>query len=236
MNSIRTSPDRLLVISDNERLTAQLADHPGTRPHILSACADADQAVVEAAQGNHDLILLDMDSSLPGRDGWEVLSALRTVSTVPVVLLSAFADEQARVRGLMAGADDYLHKPFSILELGVRIRALLRRVSLERNAGVEPVIPGTLQLCGDDLQALYGGQDLALTSTEYRLLQVLFEHQDQVLSKPFLYREVLCRDCGRHDRSLDLHVSNLRKKLKKAGVPGSPLRTVWGQGYALDVP
>jgi len=135
------------------------------------------------------------------------------------------------------GADDYLPKPFSMAELAVRVAAVLRRVALERGAGQRPR-HGHLRLDGlaldlDTETARYRDRVLDLTVTEFRLLRVFLEQADQVLSKAFLYQTVLLRGYGRHDRSLDLHVSHLRRKLRAAGVPGQPLRTVWGQGYTL---
>jgi two-component system, OmpR family, response regulator PfeR len=183
------------------------------------------------ASGNFDLVLLDI--LLPGLNGLELLGQLRHKSPVPVIVVSALGDEQARIQGLIGGADDYLPKPFSMAELAVRVEAVLRRVSMERHRAVLPDSVGGLVLQEAEQTACYRQQDLGLTTTEFRLLQVLLEHRDQVLSKPFLYQTVLYRGCGRHDRSLDLHVSHLRRKLRDAGVPESTVRTVWGQGYTL---
>ena len=184
-----------------------------------------------AASGDFDLVLLDI--LLPGLNGLELLAQLRRKSPVPVIVVSALGDEQARIQGLIGGADDYLPKPFSMAELAVRVEALLRRVSLERHRPALTETAGGLVLDEASQGASYRHQDLGLTGTEFRLLQVLLEHRDQVLSKPFLYQAVLYRGWGRHDRSLDLHVSHLRRKLRAAGVSESTVRTVWGQGYTL---
>lgn len=174
-----------------------------------------------------------LDILLPGLNGLELLASLRQRCTVPVIVVSALGDEEARIQGLISGADDYVAKPFSMAELGVRVDAILRRVALERNLHGQLVQAGGLQLRDADQIGLFNGRDLELTTTEFRLLQVLMEHAGQILSKPFLYQAVLHRGCGRHDRSLDLHVSHLRRKLRDAGMPDSPVRTVWGQGYTL---
>lgn len=231
MNAAAQIPSRLLVIEDDAVLSAHLHDFLSERRYQVTVCVDGAQGLTAAASGNFDLVLLDI--LLPGLNGLELLSQLRHRSPVPVIVVSALGDEQARIQGLISGADDYLPKPFSMAELAVRIEAVLRRVSMERHRAVLPDSVGGLVLQEADETACYRQCDLGLTTTEFRLLQVLLEHRDQVLSKPFLYQAVLYRGCGRHDRSLDLHVSHLRRKLRDAGVPESTVRTVWGQGYTL---
>jgi len=235
MNAITNCPSRLLVIEDDPVLSADLGDYFRDRNHRVTLCRDGGEGLTLARDGDFDLVLLDI--LLPGLDGLALLARLRETSPVPVILLSALGDEQDRITGLVRGADDYLPKPFSMAELAVRVAAVLRRVALERGAGQRPR-HGHLRLDGltldlDTETAGYRDQPLDLTVTEFRLLRVFLEQSDQVLSKAFLYQTVLHRGYGRHDRSLDLHVSHLRRKLRAAGVPGQPLRTVWGQGYTL---
>ena len=233
MNAIAQIPARLLVIEDDSVLSGHLYDYFSERHYLVSQCSDGPAGLEAAASGDYDLVLLDI--LLPGLNGLELLNALRQQSPVPVIVVSALGDEQARIQGLINGADDYLPKPFSMAELAVRVDAVLRRVALERvrpeDEGLESV--GKLVLRDHDLVALYRHTNLGLTNTEFRLLQVLLEHRDTVLSKPFLYQAVLHRGCGRHDRSLDLHISHVRRKLRDAGAPESAVRTVWGQGYTL---
>ncbi len=227
-------PSRLLVIEDDPVLCTDLGNYFRDRNHRITLCRDGGEGLALARDGDFDLVLLDI--LLPGLDGLALLARLRETSTVPVILLSALGDEQDRITGLVRGADDYLPKPFSMAELAVRVAAVLRRVALERGAA-QPR-HGHLRLEGlsldlDTETARYRERPLDLTVTEFRLLRVFLEQCDQVLSKAFLYQTVLHRGYGRHDRSLDLHVSHLRRKLRAAGVPGQPLRTVWGQGYTL---
>jgi len=233
MNAIAQIPARLLVIEDDSVLSGHLHDYFSARHYLVSQCSEGLAGLEAAASGDYDLVLLDI--LLPGLNGLELLNALRQQSPVPVIVVSALGDEQARIQGLINGADDYLPKPFSMAELAVRVDAVLRRVALERvrpeEEGLESV--GKLVLRDHDMVALYRHMDLGLTNTEFRLLQVLLEHRDTVLSKPFLYQAVLHRGCGRHDRSLDLHISHLRRKLRDGGAPESAVRTVWGQGYTL---
>ncbi|WP_290518147.1 response regulator transcription factor [Alcanivorax sp.] len=233
MNAIAQIPARLLVIEDDAVLSGHLRDYFSERHYLVSLCAEGPAGLEAAASGDYDLVLLDI--LLPGLNGLELLNALRQQSPVPVIVVSALGDEQARIQGLINGADDYLPKPFSMAELAVRADAVLRRVALERvrpgDEGLESV--GKLVLREHDMVAFYRHTDLGLTNTEFRLLQVLLEHRDAVLSKPFLYQAVLHRGCGRHDRSLDLHISHVRRKLRDVGAPESAVRTVWGQGYTL---
>ncbi len=240
MNAIPCFAPRLLVIEDDAVLGRHLEEFLTDRQYSVTLCNEGPRGLAEAGSGAYQMVLLDI--LLPGLNGLELLAELRKVSPVPVIVVSALGDEQARIQGLISGADDYLPKPFSMAELGVRIDAVLRRVNLERQTSIElraenpepGVQSGALALSDHEESAAFHGQDMGLTSTEYRLLKILVEHGDQVLSKPFLYQTVLYRGCGRHDRSLDLHVSHLRRKLRAAGVPDSPLRTVWGQGYTLE--
>tara|TARA_B100000446_G_scaffold160424_2_gene159315 strand:+ start:2488 stop:3249 length:762 start_codon:yes stop_codon:yes gene_type:complete len=231
MNAIAQLSPRLLVIEDDAVLGQHLHAYLSERRYQVCVCDDGEKGLSEASSGQYDLVLLDI--LLPGLNGLELLAALRKNSTVPVIVVSALGDEEARIEGLIGGADDYVPKPFSMAELGVRIDAVLRRVALERQVHQELESSGGLALHDAEQQACYNGKDLALTTTEFRLLQVLLENRGQVLSKPHLYQAVLHRGCGRHDRSLDLHVSHLRRKLREGGVPDSPVRTVWGQGYTL---
>ncbi len=219
------------MIEDDALLGEHLRDYLESRQYQTAVCRDGLEGLQLAVSGDYDLVLLDI--LLPGLNGLELLASLRQRCTVPVIVVSALGDEEARIQGLISGADDYVAKPFSMAELGVRVDAILRRVALERNLHGQLAQAGGLQLHDADQIGRFNGQDLGLTTTEFRLLQVLMEHRGETLNKPFLYQTVLHRGCGRHDRSLDLHVSHLRRKLRDAGMPDSPVRTVWGQGYTL---
>jgi len=233
MLAVVKMPARLLVIEDDSVLSGHLLDYFSERHYLVSVCAEGPVGLDAATAGDYDLVLLDI--LLPGLNGLELLNALRQQSSVPVIVVSALGDEQARIQGLINGADDCLPKPFSMAELAVRVDAVLRRVALERVRPEEPQWEsvGKLVLCDHSMAAFYQETDLGLTNTEFRLLQVLLEHRGAVLSKPFLYQAVLHRGCGRHDRSLDLHISHVRRKLRDAGAAESAVRTVWGQGYTL---
>ena len=167
-----------------------------------------------------------------GREGLEMARA----QVFDVVLMSALGAEADRISGFRLGADDYLPKPFSMAELRVRIEAILRRVALDRRhvAAVPSSETHSLRF-DDELCDVYYGQGWAgLTRSEYRLLDTLNRNGDEVLSKAFLYQHVLQRGYAPHDRSLDMHISQIRRKLKAIGYSEREVRTVWGKGYVLS--
>jgi two-component system response regulator PfeR len=149
--------------------------------------------------------------------------------------MSALGAEADRIDGFRRGADDYLPKPFSLAELQVRVEAILRRVALERR--FQPALPsaGSDCLVFDEHRAdvCHDGRWAGLTPSEYRLLETLQRSGEEVLTKAFLYQHVLQRGYAQHDRSLDMHVSQIRRKLKAVDYHARQLRTVWGRGYTL---
>ena len=156
---------------------------------------------------------------------------------MPVIVISAQNTIMTAIQAAEADAYDYLPKPFSTRELQVRIAAILRRVAYERER--DCVVPPA---ANDDLLAFdepamrvrCGDCWLSVTPPEFRLLQVLYEQMNEVLTKAFLYQQVLRRGYARHDRVLDMHISNLRRKLTQAGIHNLRLESVWGQGYLLS--
>ncbi|WP_193075956.1 response regulator transcription factor [Pseudomonas sp. FME51] len=219
---------RILAVEEDSLLASQLQIHLQRNGHSVTLC-EGGNALLLAERGNFDLILL----AILGPDGLGVLEQLRRRSQVPVMLMSALGDEQNRIAGFNMGADDYLSKPFSIVELGVRVAAILRRVAYERQESVPQ--PGADELSFDEVHGdvMLTGNRAGLTASEYRVLQLLHQHMDQVLSKPLLYQQALRRGYARHDRSLDMHISHLRRKLQVIGYRAARLETVWGQGYML---
>ena len=222
---------RILAIEDDPLLAAHLNEHLARRGFAVTLRHDGETGLALAQAQDFDLILLDI--MLPGRGGLEVLAELRSRRRVPVILMSALGAEQDRIAGFSQGADDYLPKPFSMSEMGVRIEAVLRRVAYERQ--VPQACLGDGLLCFDEPRAdvRHGAAWAGLTSTEYRLLELLWRHAEEVLSKPFLYQQVLRRAYSRHDRSLDMHVSNIRRKLQRIEYAACRLESVWGKGYLL---
>ncbi len=225
-----TSVTRILAVEDDPALASHLQAHLQGCGFDVTLSRDGSEGLRLAQQQHFDLILMDI--LLPGSNGLDVLQRLREQRHVPVILMSALGAEQDRIAGFSKGADDYLPKPFSLGELSVRIEAILRRVAYERR-GQPPLQADALTFDEDRCDVCHDGQWATLTSTEYRLLETFSRHAEEVLSKAFLYQHVLHRGYSQHDRSLDMHVSNVRRKLKGIGYSGKRLESVWGKGYVL---
>jgi two-component system response regulator PfeR len=225
------SEQQILAIEDDPILGAHLKASLEDCGFNVTLADEGPRGLALASEAAFDLILLDV--LLPGLDGMELLTRLRTQLQTPVIMMSALGDEAHRIKGFDSGADDYLPKPFSIRELRVRIEAILRRVAYER--AQSPAASADAMAFDDDRNDLcHEGCWAGLTLTEYRLLHLLHRHAGEVLSKPFLYQQVLHRAFSQHDRSLDMHVSNIRRKLARVNGAGLCLEAVWGQGYLLN--
>lgn len=226
----------ILTIEDDPVLGAYVHEHLGRCGFQVTWCQNGQQGLQMARDRAFDVVLMDI--LLPGMDGLSILTHLRQDHAMPVILMSALGAEADRISGFRLGADDYLPKPFSMIELRVRIEAILRRVALDRR-------PLPLRLpARDDARSLRFDDELydvffqehwaGLTRSEYRLLETLHRSADEVLSKAFLYQHVLQRGYAPHDRSLDMHISQIRRKLKAIGYSEREVRTVWGKGYVLS--
>ncbi|TBU90019.1 response regulator transcription factor [Phytopseudomonas dryadis] len=230
MPSASSAATRILAVEDDPSLAAHLQAHLRDSGYDVTLSQDGRQGLLLAQEQDFDLILMDI--LLPGSNGLEVLQQLRKHRSVPVILMSALGAEQDRIAGFSKGADDYLPKPFSLGELSVRIEAILRRVAYERREQ-PPLGESTLTFDEARSDVCYEGKWAWLTPTEYRVLETFSRHAEEVLSKAFLYQHVLHRGYAQHDRSLDMHVSNVRRKLKRVGYTGMRLESVWGKGYVL---
>lgn len=225
---------RVLAIEDDPVLGAYVHEQLGRCGFQVTWCRNGSEGLDLALDPMYDVVLMDI--LLPGMNGLDVLQRLRESTSVPVILMSALGAESDRISGFRRGADDYLPKPFSMDELHVRVEAILRRVTLERQRR-EPRAPMTADSLQFDEQACdvsHHGRSAGLTPSEYRLLETLHRQHEEVLSKAFLYQHVLQRGYSQHDRSLDMHVSQIRRKLKAIGYAERQLRTVWGKGYVLS--
>ncbi len=224
--------ERILVVDDDRELGALLQEYLGGEGFQVSLCHDGLSGSGEALSGRQDLVVLDV--MLPGRNGFDVLREIRKASSVPVVMLTAKGDEVDRVLGLEMGADDYLPKPFSPRELLARIRAVLRRRRSKDDN--ERLLSGDLEMVVPSRQVKLNGDVVELTSMEFRLLEILLRSAGRVVSRDDLFSRVLDRSSSPFDRSLDMHVSNLRKKLGPHGDGTERIRTVRGEGYLYALP
>lgn len=220
---------RVLIVEDEPKIAALLRDYLKAEGHDVRLCDHGDAAEAAALDWPADLVLLDV--RLPGRDGMTICAALRAQSTVPILMLTARIEEQDRLQGLDAGADDYVCKPFSPREVVARVRALLRRAAPQAPAANTPATG--LHLDPDGLAAHWAGQPLALTVVEFRLLATLAHRPGTVHTRAQLidaaytdWREV-------SERTIDSHLRNLRRKLAQAGAPETLIEAVYGAGYRL---
>ena len=226
----------ILTIEDDPVLGAYVHEHLGRCGFQVTWCQNGQQGLQMARDQAFDVVLMDI--LLPGMDGLSILTHLRQNHAIPVILMSALGAEADRISGFRLGADDYLPKPFSMIELRVRIEAILRRVALDRRPLPTPRAvrddSRTLRFDDELCDVFYQAHWAGLTRSEYRLLETLHRNADEVLSKAFLYQHVLQRGYAPHDRSLDMHVSQIRRKLKAIGYSECEVRTVWGKGYVLS--
>ena len=199
---------RLLVIEDDPALQRTLAAALREEGYAVDVASDGADGLFKAQQNTYDAILLDV--MLPKLDGWGVLAALRPACRTPVLMLTARDAVPDRIKGLNAGADDYLTKPFDIDELLARLRALIRR-----SAGqTHPTLTiGELVLDTAARRACVAGAEIVLTAREYSLLEYLALHRGEVVSRTTLYEHLFDEDDDSLSNLLDVHVSNLRKKL-----------------------
>ncbi|MGK4003810.1 response regulator transcription factor [Sorangium sp. So ce1036] len=228
-------PPQILVIDDDAELCELLAELLGQEGYAVESARDAATGLARAQERSFTLVVLDV--MLPGMNGFEVLTRLRQSSRVPVLMLTARGEDVDRIVGLEMGADDYLPKPFNPRELVARVRALHRRAMATAAPG-----PADAQsvLTVDDLELLPSarrvrvrGEDVRLTTAEYDLLEVLVRQAGAVVSREELARRVLGRRLAAYDRGIDMHVSNLRKKLGPGPSGGERIKTVRSAGYIL---
>ena len=227
---------RILVVDDDLRLQKLLGEYLEGYGFQVRRLTDGLKVVESIKEHRPDIVVLDI--MLPGRDGLEVLSDIRGSSRVPVIMLTAKGEETDRIVGLEMGADDYLPKPFNPRELLARLRAVLRRTPDPREEEAKQEKDRFLRVGNLDLdlngQALYvEGEKVELSATEFKLLKAMMTRPNTVFSRDRLLSLARGRDLTAFDRSVDVHISNLRAKLKPfPGLEGI-IRTVWGSGYML---
>jgi len=218
----------VLLIDDDVELCELVSEYLVGEGFTVDVVHRGDSGLQQALEGRHDLIILDV--MLPGLTGFEVLRKLRETSVVPVLMLTARGEDVDRIVGLEMGADDYLSKPFNPRELAARIRAILRRASSGPEAGDRIGVDDVVVDLGTR-SAGVGEKEVSLTGVEFSLLEALVRSAGNVVSRDDLSRAALFRRASSFDRSLDVHISNLRRKLGPTASGGERIKTVRGVGY-----
>lgn len=227
--------NRILIIDDDLALTNLLTEYLTSAGFAVDAVHTGEDGLEQALNGGYSLIVLDL--MLPGIDGLELLRRLRPQSRVPVLMLTARGEDVDRIVGLEVGADDYLPKPFNPRELVARIRAILRRAQTDDEAPVRTKIAvGDVELDTGARTVHRNSDNVELTSIEFTILEALMRAAGQVVTREHIAEVVLGRRFFAYDRSVDMHVSKLRRKLGNHPDGNERIKTVRGSGYIYTLP
>jgi len=224
--------ERVLVIDDDVGLCELVEEYLEPEGYHVEAAHNGERGIERALAGEHALVVLDV--MLPGMNGFDVLKRIRAKSRIPVLMLTARGDDVDRIVGLEIGADDYLSKPFNPRELVARIRAILRRSQPVDAGGAgarETISVGDIEMDTATRAVRRSGELIELTVVEYDLLEKLLRAAGQIAKREDLVKEVLGRELSPFDRSIDMHVSNLRKKLGHQLNGIERIKTIRGVGY-----
>jgi two-component system, OmpR family, alkaline phosphatase synthesis response regulator PhoP len=220
---------KVLVVDDDNKTVELVKLYLNRDGYRVITASDGNEALRLARENFPDLIVLDL--MLPGMSGLEVCRILRTESDVPIIMLTALTTDDDRLKGLDLGADDYVTKPFSPRELAARVRAVLRRLPGER--GPEKIEHGALIVDFLKHEAFIDGKPLSLTPIEFKLLGALVKEPGRVFSRAQIIEKALGHDFNGFDRTIDVHILKLRRKLEPDPHHPRFLKTVYGAGYKL---
>jgi DNA-binding response OmpR family regulator len=229
---------RVLIIDDDRSLQTLLVDYLAANNFATESAFTGGEGVdmlCEVRNGHVDIVVLDI--MLPDMDGFETLRRIRTVSAVPVIMLTARIDETDRIIGLEMGADDYMHKPFNPRELVARIKAVLRRGHEPSPARIKKDAPesfsaGPFVIDTVKCKVLANGEDLGLSTLEFDIVRELASSPGRPFSRDHLLSIARGREFEAFDRSIDVHISRIRKKIEPDPARPRYIKTVWGKGYA----
>jgi two-component system, OmpR family, response regulator CpxR len=227
----RLKVEKILIIDDDAELCEMLSEYLRKEGFEVESVQHGTRGLEKARDGGYQMIVLDV--MLPGMNGFDLLRELRTSSDIPVLLLTARGDELDRIVGLEIGADDYLSKPFNARELLARIRAIGRRNIREHRAAApkQPVQVGDVELDPGSRTITLNGKILETTTVEFNLLEVLLRSAGNVVSRDEIASVVLGRELSPFDRSIDVHISKLRKKLGTLPSGRERIKTIRNTGY-----
>ncbi|MGI9238197.1 MAG: response regulator transcription factor [Woeseiaceae bacterium] len=232
MKNTAVTTARVLIIDDDRELGEMLKAYLQPEQFVVDACLSGEDGIETLRGGNHDIVILDI--MLPGMNGLEVLKQIRDMSDIPTIMLTAKGDDVDRILGLELGADDYLAKPFNPRELLARLKATLRRAPTS-TAVASRLAVGAIELDIKAQKVVAGSASIRLTGTEFELLRCLAEAPGEIISKDDLSNRALGRRHMPYDRSIDTHMSNVRRKLGDAGVSNPSIQSRRSVGYCLLV-
>ncbi len=227
--------DRRVLVVDDEKLIVKGIRFSLEQDGMLVDCAyDGEEALEYVRNQEYDIVLLDV--MLPKLGGFEVCQQIRDFSNVPIIMLTAKGDDMDKILGLEYGADDYITKPFNILEVKARIKAIMRRMDTKKSVETEEsrsLIMGDLRLDCEGRRTYIAGKEISLTTKEFELLELLMRNPDKVYSREKLLNIIWGYDYVGDVRTVDVHIRRLREKVEQT--PGEPkyVHTKWGVGYFL---
>ena len=224
---------KILVVDDEKLLVKGIKFNLENEGYTVDACYDGESAVQLAASGDYSLIILDL--MMPGLDGLEACQKIRGFSTVPIIMLTARSEDADKLLGFESGADDYVTKPFNILELKARIRALLRRANAAPQQKQQPSLltAGGITLDPEQRVAMKNGEIIELTAKEYDLIELLVRNPRRIYSRENLMDLVWGYTYAGDYRTVDVHIRRLREKLEDNPAAPQHILTKWGVGYYL---
>ncbi|MEY8251357.1 MAG: response regulator transcription factor [Colwellia sp.] len=237
MTQLPVQTKHILLIDDDAELAELLTEYLETENFKVTSCLDGASGLAKAFDDSFDLILLDV--MMPILNGFEVLKALGGNHKTPILMLTAKGDDNDRILGLELGADDYLAKPFKHRELLARIKAILRRISIVKSQNTVEISSPSKQLTINQVKVNQATREitcrehlLELTGTEYLVLVYMIENHGKIISKTEISEQVLQRKLSLYDRTIDVHVGNVRRKLLVID-PVDKMKTVRGAGYVF---
>ena len=222
---------RVLVVDDEKLIVKGIRFSLEQDGMEVDVAYDGEEALKKATEESFDIILLDV--MLPKLTGFEVCQQVREFSDVPIVMLTAKGDDMDKILGLDYGADDYITKPFNILEVKARIKAIMRRTSPERTEAVKSttIVSGDVTLDTDSRRLLVGGKDIDLTSKEYDLMLLFVKNPGKIYGRDELLSTIWGSDYPGDARTVDVHIRRLREKIEPNPSEPKYIRTRWGAGY-----
>ncbi len=223
---------KVLIVDDNKQITSILEEYAKKEGYETIIALDGEEAIELFNKEDPDIILLDV--MMPKKDGFTVCREIREVSNVPIIMITAKGEDYEKIMGLELGADDYILKPFSPNEVIARIKAIMRRITIEEKES-NIFTYDNLNISLENYSASIDGKDLSLTKKELEILWTLVNNKNKVFSRENLLESIWGVEYYGYDRTVDSHMKRLRAKIDKHKHPSWDLKTIWGVGYKFEV-